>query len=179
MRNALLLTALSRIATAAATLIVVAAVVFFLMRLIPGDPVLNWLGSNYDKADYDRLKAFYGLDLPVWQQFFVWVQRLLHGDLGSSVLTNLSVVEELVRRIPVTVELIGLALLVALPVGIGAGIWAAWRYGRPTDHALLTATLLGISLPEFFVGALLMLAFALEWRLLPATGFSRSAWRGR
>ena len=176
MRNALLLTALSRIATAAATLIVVAAVVFFLMRLIPGDPVLNWLGSNYDKADYDRLKAFYGLDLPVWQQFFVWVQRLLHGDLGSSVLTNLSVVEELVRRIPVTVELIGLALLVALPVGIGAGIWAAWRYGRPTDHALLTATLLGISLPEFFVGALLMLAFALEWRLLPATGFSRFAW---
>ena len=176
MRNALLLTALSRIATAAATLIVVAAVVFFLMRLIPGDPVLNWLGSNYDKADYDRLKAFYGLDLPVWQQFFVWVQRLFHGDLGASVLTNLSVVEELVRRIPVTVELIGLALLVALPVGIGAGIWAAWRYGRPTDHALLTATLLGISLPEFFVGALLMLAFALEWRLLPATGFSRFAW---
>lgn len=176
MRNALFLTALSRIATAAATLIVVAAVVFFLMRLIPGDPVLNWLGSNYDKADYDRLKAFYGLDLPVWQQFFVWVQRLLHGDLGASVLTNLSVVEELVRRIPVTVELIGLALLVALPVGIGAGIWAAWRYGRPTDHALLTATLLGISLPEFFVGALLMLAFALEWRLLPATGFSRFAW---
>ena len=176
MRNALFLTALSRIATAAATLIVVAAVVFFLMRLIPGDPVLNWLGSNYDKADYDRLKAFYGLDLPVWQQFFVWVQRLFHGDLGASVLTNLSVVEELVRRIPVTVELIGLALLVALPVGIGAGIWAAWRYGRPTDHALLTATLLGISLPEFFVGALLMLAFALEWRLLPATGFSRFAW---
>ncbi len=176
MRNALFLTALSRIATAVATLLVVAAVVFFLMRLIPGDPVLNWLGSNYDKADYDRLKAFYGLDLPVGQQFFVWVQRLFQGDLGSSVLTNLSVVEELLRRIPVTVELIVLALLVALPVGIGAGIWAAWRYGRPTDHALLTATLLGISLPEFFVGALLMLAFSLEWRLLPATGFSRFAW---
>ena len=176
MRNALFLTALSRIATAVATLLVVAAVVFFLMRLIPGDPVLNWLGSNYDKADYDRLKAFYGLDLPVGQQFFVWVQRLFQGDLGSSVLTNLSVVEELLRRIPVTVELIVLALLVALPVGIGSGIWAAWRYGRPTDHALLTATLLGISLPEFFVGALLMLAFSLEWRLLPATGFSRFAW---
>ncbi len=171
MRNALFLTALARIATAAATLMVVAAIVFFLMRLIPGDPVLNWLGSNYDKADYDRLKALYGLDLPVWQQFFIWVQRLLHGDLGSSVLTNLSVVEELVRRIPVTVELIVLALLVALPVGIGSGIWAAWRYGKPTDHALLTATLLGISLPEFFVGALLMLAFALEWRIFPATGF--------
>jgi peptide/nickel transport system permease protein len=171
LRNALFLTALARIATAAATLMVVAAIVFFLMRLIPGDPVLNWLGSNYDKADYDRLKALYGLDLPVWQQFFIWVQRLLHGDLGSSVLTNLSVVEELVRRIPVTVELIVLALLVALPVGIGSGIWAAWRYGKPTDHALLTATLLGISLPEFFVGALLMLAFALEWRIFPATGF--------
>jgi ABC-type dipeptide/oligopeptide/nickel transport system permease component len=176
LRNALLLTALARIATAAATLMVVAAIVFFVMRLIPGDPVLNWLGSNYDKADYDRLRALYGLDKPVLQQFFIWVERLFHGDLGASVLTNLSVVDELVRRIPVTVELIILALLVALPVGIGSGIWAAWRYGRPTDHALLTATLFGISLPEFFVGALLMLAFALQWRLFPATGFTRFAW---
>lgn len=176
MRNALLLTALARIATAAATLMVVAAIVFFVMRMVPGDPVLNWLGSNYDKADYDRLRALYGLDKPVLQQFFIWVERLFHGDLGASVLTNLSVVDELVRRIPVTVELIILALLVALPVGIGSGIWAAWRYGRPTDHSLLTATLFGISLPEFFVGALLMLAFALQWRLFPATGFTRFAW---
>ena len=84
MRNALLLTALARIATAAATLMVVAAIVFFVMRLVPGDPVLNWLGSNYDKADYDRLRALYGLDKPVLQQFFIWVERLFHGDLGAS-----------------------------------------------------------------------------------------------
>ena len=70
----------------------------------------------------------------------------------------------------------GLALAVALPLGIGSGIWAAWRYGKPADHTVLTATLFGISLPEFFVGALLMLALALEWRVFPATGFEPFSW---
>ena len=176
MPGGLFFSALARIATAAATLLVVAAIVFFLMRAVPGDPILNWLGSSYEKADYDRLRAVYGLDLPLMQQFFIWFKHLFQGDLGYSVLTQLSVTTELLRRIPVTVELIVLALLVALPVGLGAGIWAAWRYGRPADHALLTATLLGISLPEFFVGALLMLALALQWRIFPATGFEPFAW---
>ena len=170
--------AVARIATAAATLLVVAAIVFFVMRSIPGDPVLNWLGSSYEKADYDRLRALYGLDLPLVQQFFIWFKHLFQGDLGYSVLTQLSVTAELVRRIPVTVELIVLALLVALPLGIGSGIWAAWRYGRPADHTLLAATLLGISLPEFFVGALLMLGLSLEWRIFPATGFEPLALSG-
>jgi peptide/nickel transport system permease protein len=173
-----LFSALVRIATAAATLLVVAAIVFFLMRAIPGDPILNWLGSSYEKADYDRLRALYGLDRPLIQQFFIWFKHLFQGDLGYSVLTQLSVTGELFRRIPVTIELIVLALLVALPVGIVAGIWAAWRYGRAADHVLLTATLLGISLPEFFVGALLMLGLALQWRVFPATGFEPFEWTG-
>jgi peptide/nickel transport system permease protein len=160
-----------RIATAAVTLLVVAAIVFFVMRFVPGDPVLNWLGTSYEKADYDRLRAQYGLDLPLFQQFLIWFTNLLQGDLGYSVLTQLSVSEELWRRLPATLELILLALAVALPLGIGSGIWAAWRYGKPADHAVLTATLLGISLPEFFVGALLMLGLALQWRIFPATGF--------
>ena len=168
--------ALVRIATAVATLLVVAAIVFFVMRFVPGDPILNWLGTSYEKADYDRLRALYGLDLPLLQQCFIWFGRLFQGDLGYSVLTQLSVSTELLRRIPVTLELIALALLVALPVGIGSGIWAAWRYGRPADHVLLTATLFGISLPEFFVGALLMLGLSLHWRVFPATGFEPLAW---
>ena len=168
--------ALARVASAAATLLVVAAIVFFVMRFVPGDPVLNWLGTSYEKADYDRLRAFYGLDLPLPQQFLIWFTNLLQGDLGYSVLTQLSVSEELWRRLPATLELIVLALAVALPLGIGSGIWAAWRYGKPADHAVLTATLLGISLPEFFVGALLMLALALQWRVFPATGFEPFAW---
>ena len=154
--RSLLYSASVRIATAAVTLLVVAAIVFFVMRFVPGDPVLNWLGTSYEKADYDRLRAQYGLDLPLFQQFLIWFSNLLQGDLGYSVLTQLSVSEELWRRLPATLELILLALAVALPLGIGSGIWAAWRYGKPADHAVLTATLLGISLPEFFVGALLM-----------------------
>ena len=172
----LLLSVGARVATACATLLVVAAMVFFVMRFVPGDPVLNWLGTSYEKADYDRLRALYGLDLPLLQQFLIWFTRLFQGDLGYSVLTQLSVSDELLRRIPATLELILLALAVALPLGVGSGIWAAWRYGRPADHAVLTATLLGISLPEFFVGALLMLALALQWRVFPATGFEPFAW---
>ena len=84
----LLLTACARIATAGATLLVVAAIVFFVMRLVPGDPVLNWLGTSYEKADYDRLRAQYGLDLPLMQQFLIWFMHLLQGDLGYSVLTQ-------------------------------------------------------------------------------------------
>ena len=166
----------TRVATAAVTLLVVAAIVFFVMRFVPGDPVLNWLGTSYEKADYDRLRALYGLDLPLLQQFLVWFTRLFQGDLGYSVLTQLSVSEELLRRIPATIELILLALAVALPLGVGSGIWAAWRYSKPADHAVLTATLLGISLPEFFVGALLMLTLSLQWRVFPATGFEPFAW---
>ena len=167
-----------RVASAAATLLAVAALVFFVMRFVPGDPVLNWLGTSYEKADYDRLRALYGLDLPLHQQFIIWLKNLLQGDLGYSVLTQLSVADELWRRLPATLELIVLALALALPLGIGSGIWAAWRYGKPADHAVLTATLLGISLPEFFVGALLMLALALQWRIFPATGFEPFAWSG-
>ena len=170
--------AFARVATAGATLLVVAAMVFFVMRFVPGDPVLNWLGTSYEKADYDRLRALYGLDLPLLQQFVIWFTHLFQGDLGYSVLTQLSVSQELLRRIPATLELILLALAVALPLGIGSGIWAAWRYGRPADHAVLTATLLGISLPEFFVGALLMLGLSLQWRVFPATGFEPFAWSG-
>ena len=172
----LLLSIGARVATAGATLLVVAAIVFFVMRFVPGDPVLNWLGTSYEKADYDRLRALYGLDLPLLQQFLIWFTRLFQGDLGYSVLTQLSVSAELLRRIPATIELILLALAVALPLGVGSGIWAAWRYGKPADHAVLTATLLGISLPEFFVGALLMLALSLHWRVFPATGFEPFAW---
>ncbi len=172
----LLLSIGARVATAGATLLVVAAIVFFVMRFVPGDPVLNWLGTSYEKADYDRLRALYGLDLPLLQQFLIWFTRLFQGDLGYSVLTQLSVSAELLRRIPATIELILLALAVALPLGVGSGIWAAWRYGKAADHAVLTATLLGISLPEFFVGALLMLTLSLQWRVFPATGFEPFAW---
>lgn len=174
--RSLLPSALARVATAAITLLVVAAIVFFVMRFVPGDPVLNWLGTSFEQADYDRLRRQYGLDLPLAQQFLIWFTRMFQGDLGYSVLTQLSVSEELLRRLPVTVELILLALAIALPLGIGSGIWAAWRYGKPADHTVLTATLLGISLPEFFVGALLMLALALQWRVFPATGFVPFAW---
>ena len=170
-KRGLLLGVGARVATAGATLLVVAASVFFVMRFVPGDPILNWLGTSYEKADYDRLRALYGLDLPLMQQFLIWFTRMFQGDLGYSVLTQLSVSAELLRRLPATIELILLALAVALPLGIGSGIWAAWRYGKPADHAILTATLLGISLPEFFVGALLMLGLSLQWRVFPATGF--------
>ncbi len=161
-----------RLALAATTLLVVAAIVFFLMRAIPGDPVLIWLGTSYDPETYARLKALYGLDRSLGEQFLIWLGNLLQGDLGKSVLTQLPVSTELLRRVPVTVELILMALIIAILLGGGAGIWAARHAGKPSDHALLAATLFGISIPEFFMGAVLMLAFALWLGVLPPTGFA-------
>ena len=127
--QSLLISASARVASAVATLLVVAAIVFFVMRFVPGDPVLNWLGTSFEQADYDRLRAQYGLDLPLAQQFLIWFTNLLKGDLGYSVLTQLSVSGELMRRLPATLELILLALAVALlsqRLSGGPGVVADW-----------------------------------------------------
>lgn len=161
----------ARLASAAVTLFVIAAVVFFLMRAIPGDPVLIWLGTSYDPQTYARLKEIHGLDRGLIEQFFIWFGHLLRGDLGNSVLTQLPVTQELLRRAPITIELMLMALFVAILFGGGAGLWAARHAGKSSDHAVLAVTLFGISVPEFFLGAVLMLVFSLYWAVLPPSGF--------
>jgi peptide/nickel transport system permease protein len=161
-----------RLATAAIILLAASAIVFFAMRLLPGDPALLWLGSEYDPATHARLIRQWGLDRPLLEQYAAWLGNLAAGDLGRSLSTRSPVADDLLRRLPVTLELIALALLIAIAIGVAAGLIAALRRNRAADHAALGFTLLGISLPEFFIGALLMLVFALWLGWLPATGYA-------
>lgn len=162
---------LKRFLFAVVLLLVVSAVVFFLMRSLPGDPILMWLGAEYNPSLYASLKAHYGLDQPLLQQYFIWLRNVLYGDLGKSLTTHIPIMEEILRRIPVTLELIFLAMIFALVIGLTAGILSALNRDKFLDHFSLSFTLFGISMPEFFFGAILVVLFALYWQILPPSGF--------
>lgn len=152
-------------------LLAVSAVVFFLMHSLPGDPILMWLGTEYSPTLYASLKARYGLDKPLIEQYFIWLGNVLNGDLGKSLLTHIPIMDEILRRIPVTLELIFLAMTFALMFGLTAGILSALYRDRFIDHFCLSFTLFGISMPEFFFGAILVFFFALLWRVFPPSGY--------
>ncbi len=134
---------------------------------------MMWLGTEYDEALYDELKSKYGLDKSLIHQYWIWLENVLKGDLGKSLLTHTSISEEIRRQLPVTLELVGLSMAFAIIIGVLGGIVSALYHNRPVDNAALTITLFGISMPEFFLGAVLMLVFSLHWPVLPATGFVR------
>jgi len=162
---------LKRILFAFVLLFVVSGVVFFLMHSLPGDPILMWLGAEYNPALYAQLKAHYGLDKPLIQQYLIWLKNMLQGDLGKSLLSHTPILEEIMRRIPITLELILFAMIFSVALGMATGIFSALHRDRFIDHFSLSFTLFGISMPEFFFGAILMLFFALFWRVFPPSGY--------
>ncbi len=151
----------------------VALVVFILMRTIPGDVVTGLVGleGNLSPERQAELRRLFGLDLPIFEQFRLWFGAALRGDLGSSLRTGRPVVQDLLLRLPVTLELTLLSLAVALLIAFPAGILAArWR-GTPLDYGLSAFGLLGLSVPSFFLGILMILLFSLKLRWLPPAGF--------
>jgi peptide/nickel transport system permease protein len=151
----------------------VALVVFILMRTIPGDVVTNLVGleGNLSAERQDELRRLFGLDLPIHEQFALWLGSALRGDLGSSLRTGRPVVQDLLLRLPVTLELTLLSLVVALIIAFPAGIFAArWR-GTAVDYSLSAFALLGLSVPSFFLGILMILLFSLQLRWLPPAGY--------
>ncbi len=151
----------------------VALVVFVLMRTIPGDVVTNLVGleGNLSAARQDELRRLFGLDLPIHTQFILWFGSALQGDLGSSLRTGRPVVQDLLLRLPVTLELTLLSLVVALLIALPAGILAARRRGSALDYSLSAFALLGLSVPSFFLGILMILLFSLQLRWLPPAGY--------
>ena len=162
-----------RILLALPALLGVALVVFLLMRAVPGDVVTNLVGleGNVTPERRAELQRMFGLDLPVHVQFVQWLRAALQGDLGSSLRTGRSVSLDLALRFPVTLELTFLSLCVALLVAIPAGVAAALRRGRLVDYAVSVFALLGLSLPSFFLGILLILLFSLRLGWLPPAGY--------
>ena len=156
---------LRRLAAAAPMLALVTVAAFFLLHWLPGDPVRAMLGQRATAENVDRLRVELGLDKPKHEQFGRWVTDLSQGDLGESHRSNRPVMDELKERVPATIELSLLAMLIATIVGIGLGIVAAIRPRTVYDFACLGCALLGISLPIFWLGFLAQTLFAghLQW----------------
>jgi len=162
---------LRRTAEAALALLGVSIVVFALIHLVPGDPVRTALGTRFDQELYDALIARAGLDQPLLVQYWNWLTSALTGDLGVSFRTGQPVTSALLARLPATMLLAVAALLVGLLIALPAGIISAVRQGRPIDYAASSFSQIGVSVPDFWFGLLLILIFARTLGWLPPSGY--------
>jgi ABC-type dipeptide/oligopeptide/nickel transport system permease component len=161
---------LRRLALTVPVLIGVATLVFSLIHLVPGDPAQAMLGEGAAPADVAALRTRLGLDRPLYVQYGTFVAGLARGDLGTSFRTNTPVAGMIAERMAATAELAVAAMIVALGLAIPLGIVAAVRKGSWIDHGAMTLALVGISVPNFWLGPLLAILFAVEWNLLPVSG---------
>ncbi|MBF7144049.1 MULTISPECIES: ABC transporter permease [Pseudomonas] len=162
---------LRRLLSAIPTLILVSLFVFTLQKLLPGDPVQAMAGEERDPAVMEYLREKYRLNDPVPLQYLHWVGNVLTGDFGTSLRTEQPVTALLASKLPVTIELAVLALIIALVIGIPAGVVSAVRKGTAVDYGANVFALSGISIPHFWLGILLILIFAVKLQWLPASGF--------
>ena len=162
---------LRRLLSAIPTLILVSLFVFTLQKLLPGDPVLAMAGEERDPAVMEYLRDKYRLNDPIPVQYLNWVGNVLTGDFGTSLRTEQPVTTLLASKLPVTLELAVLALLIALLIGIPTGIISAVRKGTVVDYGANVIALSRISIPHFWLGILLIMVFAVKLQWLPASGF--------
>lgn len=148
----------------------VATLVFSLIHFIPGDPALAMLGETASPEDVAELRTRLGLDRPLVEQYGSFLGGVIQGDLGTSLRTSQPVSQAILERLPATIELAAAAMIVAILISIPLGIAAAvWR-GTSIDHGAMTLALLGISIPNFWLGPLLAIVFAVELGWLPVSG---------
>jgi peptide/nickel transport system permease protein len=143
---------------------------FAWVRALPGGPAVALLGERATPDAVARVNALYGFDRPVWEQYLAYLARVLQGDLGTSTTTRRPVVEELVRLFPATIELTLLALVIAVGVGVPLGYLAARRHHTWVDNVSVVGSLIGVTIPVFFLGFILKYVFAVQLGWLPASG---------
>ncbi len=148
----------------------VTLIVFLILHLTPGDPAALILGDAADQQTIEMLRHEMGLDRPLMVQYVDFLWKALHGDLGTSTHTKRPVVDELASRLPATMELACMALLLAVIVGITVGIVSAVKRYSAFDHAMMLTTLIFASMPSFWLGLILMLTFSVKLGWLPAVG---------
>src|ERR1700744_6235799 len=163
---------LRRIGMVIPTFIGITILAFALIHLIPGDPIEVIMGERgVDPAMHAAAMHRLGLDEPLPMQYVQYIGRALHGDLGTSIITNTSVMGEFLARFPATVELSICAMLFALIVGLPAGVFAALRRGTVVDHGVMGTALTGYSMPIFWWGLILIMFFSVEYDIPHVTGF--------
>jgi peptide/nickel transport system permease protein len=162
---------LKRIAILVPTLFFVSVLIFGLQQLLPGDPALALAGEDRDPGVIAYLHQKYHLDEPLPVRYAYWLGGVLKGDLGESIRINRPVLDLVAEKLPVTAELAGLAILVALVIGIPAGILSAVKSGTAIDYAANVFALWGLSTPNFWLGFLLIILFSVDLGLLPASGY--------
>jgi peptide/nickel transport system permease protein len=160
-----------RVALIVPTLFFVSVLIFGLQQLLPGDPAMALAGEDRDPAVIAFLRQQYHLDQPFPVRYALWIKGVLHGDFGESIRIKRPVLDLIAEKLPVTGELALLALLVALAIGVPAGIVAAVKSDTAIDYGATMASLWGLSMPNFWLGILLILLFSVQLHLLPASGF--------
>ena len=159
-----------RLLSAIPVLIGITVIVFLIMALIPGDPATAILGSYATPENVEKLNRDLGLDKPLAQQYFIWLGNMLQGDLGTSFALNRPVLDEVVERFGATLVLAGTAFVLCSILGVVAGVVSAANQYGLADKAITFAVLLGISIPSFFLGMMMILFFAVNLRWFPVSG---------
>src|SRR5436309_2243628 len=151
---------------------IVALFVFSLLYIAPGDPAAVIAGDQASPADVERIRQSLGLDRPFLVQFGSWLWHILHGDLGTSIFTNLPVSAMIAQRIEPTFSLMAITLVLTILVAVPLGVVAAWKAGSWVDRIIMAFAVFGFSLPVFVVGYVLAYVFALEFDWLPVQGYT-------
>ena len=160
-----------RVLAAVPVMGVVALFVFLLLRLTPGDPAAILAGDNATPERLERIRASLGLNEPLYVQFFSWIDRLLHGDLGVSLISNVPVMHMISNRIEPTISIALSTIVVSILIAVPLGVIAAWKRGTWIDRFVMGLSVVGFSVPVFVIGYVLIQVFAIDLRWFPVQGF--------
>jgi peptide/nickel transport system permease protein len=153
------------------TVLGITVVVFMAIHMIPGDPIDLLLAEDYSEEARQQLMREYGLDQPLYIQYVKWLWRVVQGNWGRSILTDRPVLPDVFMKLPVSLELIVVSMLISILIAIPAGIISATKPYSMRDYAAMTTALIGNSIPDFYIGILLILLFSHALGLLPVNGF--------
>jgi peptide/nickel transport system permease protein len=160
-----------RLLVAIPTLIVVSMMIFGLQKMLPGDPVLALAGEDQNPQVIATLRAKYHLDQPVPVQYALWVRDVAHGNLGASLRTDVPVTSLIAQKLPVTLQLAVMSMMLAIGIGMPLGILSAANKGRALDYGANVLALTGMSIPNFWLGIILIFVVSVKWHLLPSSGY--------
>lgn len=163
---------IKRILQAIGVVLCISAITFFVLNIVPGDPVRIMMGDMADETTIEQVRHSMGLDRPVPEQYINWLTNMLHGDFGTSYSQNRPVITLMGNAFAVTAQLAGWAYLFALVFGLVLGVVAAVNHGRALDRALMALSVFGISAPSFWVAIILQIVFALTLHMFPLSGVS-------